>query len=263
MTLTGKLDVRFSEAKQAAGWQQVATHWPGAELYWLTTVRKDGRPHITPLVGAWVDDAFVFCTGPEEQKAQNLTHSTAVAVTTGVNTWNDGLDVVVEGDAERVTGLDTLTRLADAIREKYHGVLGFHSSPTTASVTPTIAGDSHIAYVYRCRLRRCWRSRSHRTARRRSASRAAANPGSTSSAPRTIVLLCSWRGVFLRGTRRHHGRPHGRPGGAGPGRGRGGRDLRTVASCRPEVDRGFCCLAVGLGHHRRGAARRSSCSTWR
>ena len=37
--------------------------------------------------------------GPEEQKAQNLAHSTAVTVTTGVNTWNDGLDVVVEGNA--------------------------------------------------------------------------------------------------------------------------------------------------------------------
>ena len=40
-----------------------------------------------------------------------------------------------------------------------------------------------------------------------------------------------------------------------PAKARGGRDLRTVASCRPEVDRDFCCLPVGLGHHRRGAAR--------
>ena len=36
---------------------------------------------------------------------------------------------------------------------------------------------------------------------------------------------------------------------------RGGRDLRTVASCRPEVKRDFCCLPAGLGDHRRGAAR--------
>ena len=43
-----------------------------AEFYWLTTVRADGRPHITPLVGAWVDDSFVFCTGSDEQKARNL-----------------------------------------------------------------------------------------------------------------------------------------------------------------------------------------------
>ncbi len=87
MTFTGQLDARFSEAKQPVDWSQAAEVLAGAELYWLTTVRKDGRPHVTPLIGAWVDDGFVFCTGPEEQKAQNLAHSTAVTVTTGVNTW--------------------------------------------------------------------------------------------------------------------------------------------------------------------------------
>jgi pyridoxine/pyridoxamine 5'-phosphate oxidase len=86
MTNKGKLDARFSEAKQPVDWSQVADALAGAELYWLTTVRSDGRPHVTPLIGAWVDDGFVFCTGPEEQKAQNLAASTAVAVTTGVNT---------------------------------------------------------------------------------------------------------------------------------------------------------------------------------
>jgi predicted pyridoxine 5'-phosphate oxidase superfamily flavin-nucleotide-binding protein len=148
MTINGKLDTRFSEATEAVGWRQVSDALAAAELYWLTTVRKDGRPHITPLIGAWVDDGFVFCTGPEEQKAQNLVASTAVAVTTGVNTWNDGLDVVVEGNAERVTGRDTLTRLADAIREKYHGVWDFTPHDDGFGHTDD-NGDSHIAYVYR------------------------------------------------------------------------------------------------------------------
>lgn len=145
MTTQGKLDPRFSEAEQPVDWAQVTDALTAAELYWLTTVRKDGRPHTTPLVGAWVDDGFVFCTGPEEQKAQNLGHSTAVTVTTGVNTWKHGLDVVVEGDAERVTGLETLTPLADAIREKYHGEWDF---------TPHADGFGHtentfIAHVFR------------------------------------------------------------------------------------------------------------------
>ena len=128
MTLTGQLDVRFSEAKQAAAWSQVADALARAELYWLTTVRKDGRPHTTPLVGAWVDDRFVFCTGPEEQKALNLAHSAAVTVTTGVNTWNDGLDVVVEGDAaagDRARHVDPAGRRDP--REVPRG-MGFHTS---------------------------------------------------------------------------------------------------------------------------------------
>jgi nitroimidazol reductase NimA-like FMN-containing flavoprotein (pyridoxamine 5'-phosphate oxidase superfamily) len=149
MTIDGKLDTSFSEATEPVGWQQVSDALAAAELYWLTTVRKDGRPHTTPLIGAWVDSqegqAFVFCTGPDEQKAQNLAHSTAVTVTTGVNTWNDGLDVVVEGNAERVTGLDMLTRLADAIREKYRGEWDFTPHDDGFGHTD----DSYIAYVYR------------------------------------------------------------------------------------------------------------------
>ena len=144
MTINGKLDTRFSEATEPVSWRQVSDALAGAELYWLTTIRTDGRPHITPLVGAWVDDGFVFCTGPEEQKARNLEHGAAVAVTTGVNTWKDGLDVVVEGNAQRLTGVQNLSPLADAIREKYHGEWDF---------TPDDAGFGHsaggLAHVFR------------------------------------------------------------------------------------------------------------------
>jgi hypothetical protein len=143
MTNNGKLDPRFSEATEPVDWQTVADALTNAELYWLTTIRADGRPHVTPLVGVWADDGFVFCTGPEEQKARNLEHSTAVAVTTGTNRWKTGLDVVVEGSALRVTGMQALTPLADAYREKYRGEWNF---------TPADDGfghDSHIAYVFR------------------------------------------------------------------------------------------------------------------
>ncbi len=55
MTISGKLDTNFSEATEPVSWQQVSDVLAAAELYWLTTVRKDGRPHITPLIGAWVE----------------------------------------------------------------------------------------------------------------------------------------------------------------------------------------------------------------
>lgn len=119
MTITGTLDQRFSEATQPTAWPAAAEALITAGLYWLTTVRSDGRPHVTPLVGVWVDDTFVFCTGPSEQKARNLQTGAAVVVTTGTNTWDAGLDVVVEGSAARVTGRGELTALADAYRAKY------------------------------------------------------------------------------------------------------------------------------------------------
>jgi hypothetical protein len=148
MTTPGKLDTRFSQARQPVDWGQVTDTLAGAQLYWLTTVRKDGRPHTTPLIGAWADDGFVFCTGPHEQKAQNLAHCSAVTVTTGVNTWNDGLDVVVEGNAVRVRGRDTLTGLADLIREKYHGDWNYAPDDDGFGHTDE-SGASHIAHVFR------------------------------------------------------------------------------------------------------------------
>jgi nitroimidazol reductase NimA-like FMN-containing flavoprotein (pyridoxamine 5'-phosphate oxidase superfamily) len=125
MTTNGKLDKRFGVTDEAADWSTVSTVLADAELYWLSTVRGDGRPHVTPLVGLWVDDSFVFCTGGDEQKARNLEHSSNVAVTTGANRWKDGMDVVVEGAATRLTGGQTLKRIADMYREKYDGEWDF------------------------------------------------------------------------------------------------------------------------------------------
>ena len=50
------------------------------------------------MAGLYHDGAMHFVTGTEEQKARNLEHARKVALTTGTNTWNAGLDVVVEGD---------------------------------------------------------------------------------------------------------------------------------------------------------------------
>jgi hypothetical protein len=92
-----------------------------AELFWITTVRRDGRPHVTPLPAVWSDDRVHFCTGPEEQKAVNLEANPRVALTTGCNRWKEGLDVVLEGDAVRVGDDDRLRMLADLWRDKYEG----------------------------------------------------------------------------------------------------------------------------------------------
>jgi general stress protein 26 len=117
---TEQIDNRFGDPDAGpTPWSDAARVLEHAELYWLTTVRADGRPHVTPLIGV-VDDAAVhFCTGLGEQKARNLEHDTRVALTTGTNTWAQGLDVVVEGTAVRVTDHDALQRLADAYEAKY------------------------------------------------------------------------------------------------------------------------------------------------
>ena len=90
-----------------------------AEIYWLSTVRPDGRPHVTPLIAIWVDDALVFCTGRTERKRLNLESNSSCVLTTGCNRLGEGVDVVVEGAATRVADDARLQRLADAYVEKY------------------------------------------------------------------------------------------------------------------------------------------------
>lgn len=78
---TARLDRRFSDpAAAATEWDAVLRTLDDAELYWLTTVRADGRPHVTPLIGVLEDGAVHFCTGIGEQKARNLEHSDRVAL---------------------------------------------------------------------------------------------------------------------------------------------------------------------------------------
>jgi hypothetical protein len=88
-------------------------------VFWLSTVRPDGRPHVTPLIAVWVERAMYFCTGPEERKAKNLAASPRCVLTTGCNALREGTDVVVEGDAVRVEDEAALTRIAEAFLNKY------------------------------------------------------------------------------------------------------------------------------------------------
>lgn len=117
-----RLDTRFSDPEAAAtGWAQTRRALENAELFWITTVRADGRPHVTPLVAVWLDDALHFCTGPKEQKAVNLQSNPQVVLTTGTNNWDTGTDIVVEGEAVRVTDEPALRRLAQAWAGKWDG----------------------------------------------------------------------------------------------------------------------------------------------
>jgi nitroimidazol reductase NimA-like FMN-containing flavoprotein (pyridoxamine 5'-phosphate oxidase superfamily) len=117
-----ELDPRFSDPDAAAtGWDETLRVIEAAELFWISTVRTDGRPHVTPLVAVWNEGAIHFCTGPTEQKAVNLRGNPQVILTTGCNSWDSGLDVVIEGDAVRVTNDELLERLAEAWTAKWDG----------------------------------------------------------------------------------------------------------------------------------------------
>jgi nitroimidazol reductase NimA-like FMN-containing flavoprotein (pyridoxamine 5'-phosphate oxidase superfamily) len=111
----------FSEAGAAPmPWQTALEQVRAADTFWLSTVRPDGRPHVTPLIAVWHDDAICFTTGPQERKARNLADNPAVVLTTGRSELSaDGLDVVLEGRAEPVTDPEQLQAVADGFTAKY------------------------------------------------------------------------------------------------------------------------------------------------
>jgi general stress protein 26 len=116
------LDQRFSHPDAiATGWHETRETLETAQLFWITTVRADGRPHVTPLVAVWSAGAIHFCTGAAEQKTVNLRNNPHVILLTGRNDWDAGLDVVVEGDAVQVTDAAALDRLAKAWATKWTG----------------------------------------------------------------------------------------------------------------------------------------------
>lgn len=117
-----EIDARFSDpGAQPTPWDRTREVLESAQLAWVSTVRADGRPHVTPLVAVWLDGAFHFSTGAEDQKGVNLATNAHVVLTTGCNTWDQGLDVMVEGEARRVTDRVTLERLAAAWATKWDG----------------------------------------------------------------------------------------------------------------------------------------------
>jgi general stress protein 26 len=168
MPVTTTLDRRNSDPDAVpAEWDAARRVLEAAELFWISTVRADGKPHVTPLVAVWVDEAIHFHTGAEEQKAANLRANPHVVLTTGCNRWDGGLDVMVEGHAIPVTDEDVLRRLAEAWAAKWDGRwqlavrdgcfhnLNAHDWPSHAfSVTPVRAyahakGDPFGATTYR------------------------------------------------------------------------------------------------------------------
>jgi hypothetical protein len=97
-TPTAELHSDFSSPGAVARpWEDATDALEAAEIFWLSTVRRDGRPHVTPLPAMWLDDALHFCTGPAEQKARNLEGNPQCVLTTGNNLYGSGLDVMVEG----------------------------------------------------------------------------------------------------------------------------------------------------------------------
>jgi hypothetical protein len=88
-----------------------ASHGPGVTFF-LGSVRPDGAPHAAGVGAVWADGTMWFVTGPRTRKARNLAANPACTLSCRL----PGIDVVLEGWAERVTDSDTLERIVAVYR---------------------------------------------------------------------------------------------------------------------------------------------------
>jgi general stress protein 26 len=139
---TPELNAGFSEpGATAVPWADVDHVLATAEIFFLSTVRPDCRPHVTPLPPVWRDGTLYICTGDQEQKSANLSRNPHCALSTGTDKLHAGLDVVVEGTAERVTDHDRLVELAALWKTR-------HDWDYTVGEDTFDDGAGHIGLVY-------------------------------------------------------------------------------------------------------------------
>lgn len=104
------------DGKGLLPWTWVAKQMSSCRTFWVATIHaSQARPHVMPVWGVWLDDAFFFSTGRKSRKGQNLAANPACTV---VN--DDGEEaVIVEGSAEELKDAAALERVAVAYTKKY------------------------------------------------------------------------------------------------------------------------------------------------
>lgn len=107
-------------------WADVEPRLVAAGEYWLASTRPDGRPHVVPRWGVWMDGRFWYDGSPATVHVQNVDRNSACTLH-----LEDGQRaVIVEGasTAAAPPDPDVGRRLAAAFAEKYAD-RGYEPSP--------------------------------------------------------------------------------------------------------------------------------------
>ena len=114
--------------------------------YWLTTIRPDGRPHVMPVIGVWMDATFYFISGPETQKGRNLERNPACVMTVG-SRGLPAFDLVVEGRAVRVSDTAMLERVAATYTADLHWPLEVREGAVFGPNAPTAGPPPYAVFA--------------------------------------------------------------------------------------------------------------------
>ena len=98
--------------------------------FFLATTDPDGRPHVAGVGARWHDGDLYIVSGPQTRKSRDLAKNPACVFSVTL----PDLDVVIEGNAARVTDAATLERLA----KHYNEAAGW-------PVSVSVSGDAFTA----------------------------------------------------------------------------------------------------------------------
>ena len=96
-------------------WRWAEERLSRAHTYWVATTRPDGAPHVMPVWGVWLDDAFCFSTGSQSRKARNLAENPRCVISCEA----EEAHIIVEGAADALIGSELNRRFAETYGPKY------------------------------------------------------------------------------------------------------------------------------------------------
>lgn len=109
-----------SEGTGLLPWSWATERLVASHDYWLATVRADGRPHVMPVWGVWLDSALWFSCSNGSRKTRNLRLDGHCSLATD----DAQHPVVVEGVAQIVADDANRRRMLDAENAKYGTAYG-------------------------------------------------------------------------------------------------------------------------------------------
>lgn len=98
-------------------WEWVAAQLTESQNYWLCSVRPDGRPHVVPRWGAFIDNKFYYDGSPKTRHARNILENPNVSL----HLESGEEAIILEGISQPVEKpkSEFANRLAEEISRKY------------------------------------------------------------------------------------------------------------------------------------------------
>lgn len=110
---TTNLDRYGSAALEWSRAESALSRGPGPDItYFLGTCRLDGTPHAAGVGAQWLAGRLYFVSHPASRKARDVAANPKCTFSVRM----PGIDLVLDGTAERETDADTLARIAAGYR---------------------------------------------------------------------------------------------------------------------------------------------------